>query len=139
MRPLAYGVVVASWDDVRTITSTLPETSEGGQYGNAGWRVKDKSLAWERPLRRSDLDALGPDAPGGPILAVRVADIGVKDALVADDPDVYFTTPHFDGYPMVLVRLAEISEPDLTELLTDAWLAQAPKTLVKQFLANGTS
>ena len=58
-------VAVASWDDVRTITSTLPETSEGGQYGNAGWRVKDKSLAWERPLRRSDLEALGPDAPGG--------------------------------------------------------------------------
>ena len=70
MRPLACGVVVASWDDVRTITSTLPETSEGGQYGNGGWRVKDKSLAWERPLRRSDLEALGPDAPGGPILAV---------------------------------------------------------------------
>ncbi len=52
---------------------------------------------------------------------------------------MYFTTPHFDGYPMVLVRLAEISEPDLTELITDAWLAQAPKTLVKHFLANGTS
>ena len=52
---------------------------------------------------------------------------------------MYFTTPHFDGYPAVLVRLAEISEPDLTELVTDAWLAQAPKTLAKKFLANGAS
>ena len=52
---------------------------------------------------------------------------------------MYFTTPHFDGYPAILVRLAEISEAELTELVTDAWLAQAPKTLVKAFLANGTS
>ena len=51
---------------------------------------------------------------------------------------MYFTTPHFDGYPAVLVRLAEISVPELTELITDAWLAQAPKTLVKAFLANGS-
>ena len=134
MRPLAYGVVVASWDDVRTITSTLPETSEGGQYGNAGWRVKDKSLAWERPLRRADLDALGPDAPDGPILAVRVADIGVKDALVADDPDVYFTTPHFNGYPAVLVRLDRIDVAELRELLVEAWLAPAPKRLAQAYL-----
>ena len=51
-------------------------------------------------------------------------------------PNVYFTTPHFDGYPAVLVRLAEITVPDLTELITEAWLAQAPKTLVKKFLAE---
>jgi hypothetical protein len=49
---------------------------------------------------------------------------------------VYFTTPHFDGYPMVLVRLAEIDVPELTELVTEAWLAQAPKTLVKAFLSE---
>ena len=120
---------MASWDDVRTITSALPETSEGGQYGNASWRVKDKSLAWERPLRRSDLEALGPDAPDGPILAVRVADIGVKDALVADDPDVYFTTPHFNGYPAILVCLDRIDLAELRELLVEAWLARAPKRL----------
>ncbi len=65
-----------------------------------------------------------------------MADEGVKFALIADDPAVYFTTPHFDGYPMVLVRLAEISESDLTELVIDAWLAQAPKTLAKAFLAD---
>jgi hypothetical protein len=59
----------------------------------------------------------------------------VKFALVADDPAVSFTTPHFDGYPVVLVRLAKIGLPELTGLLTVPWLAQAPKTLVKRFLA----
>src|SRR5262245_33785913 len=113
MHPLAYGVVVASWDDVRSIALALPETTESTMYGNASWQVKDKSLAWERPLRRSDLEAFGPDAPDGPILAVRVADMGVKEALIADDPAVYFTTPHLNGYPAVLIRLDRI---ELTEL-----------------------
>lgn len=57
-------------------------------------------------------------------------------ALIADDPAVYFTTPHFDGYPAVLVQLGEIGVPELTGLVTEAWLAQAPKTLVRAFLTN---
>ena len=76
-------------------------------------------------------------APDGDILGARVADEGVKFALIADDPGVYFTTPHFDGYPAVLVRLAEIGEAELSELITEAWLAQAPKSLAKAFLQNG--
>jgi hypothetical protein len=68
-----------------------------------------------------------------------VSDEGVKFALIADNPDVYFTTPHFDGYPAILVRLAAIGVPELTELITDAWLAQATKTLAKAFLAKGSS
>jgi len=134
MASIAYGVDVASWDDVRTVASALPETSESAMHGTAGWRVKDKSLAWERPLRSSDLEALGPDAPDGPILAVRVADIGVKDALAADDPDVYFTTPHFNGYPAILVRLDRIDPAELRELLVEAWLARAPKRLARAYL-----
>jgi hypothetical protein len=67
-----------------------------------------------------------------------VADEGVKFALIADDPAVYFTTPHFDGYPAVLVRLAEIGVPELTELVTDAWMVQAPKTLIGKFLAESS-
>jgi hypothetical protein len=63
-----------------------------------------------------------------------VADVGVKEALVADDPAVYFTTPHFNGYPAVLVRLDEIEPAELEELLADAWLARAPKRLARQFL-----
>ena len=124
---------MGSWKDVRRIVAKLPETSEPTPHN---WRVRKKLIVWERPLRRADYQALGADAPSGDILGARVADEGVKFALIADAPAVYFTTPHFDGYPMVLVRLAEIGEPDLTELVTDAWLAQAPKTLVKRYLAS---
>jgi hypothetical protein len=124
---------VASWKDVGRIVAELPETSEPTPHN---WRIRKKLIVWERPLRKADYQALGADAPTGDILGARVADEGVKFALIADNPAVYFTTPHFDGYPMVLVRLAEIGEPDLTELVTDAWLAQAPKTLVKRYLAG---
>jgi hypothetical protein len=96
--------------------------------------VGKKLIAWERPLRKTDYAALGADAPGGDILGARVADEGVKFALIGDAPRVYFTTPHFDGYPAVLVRLAEIGGPELEELVTEAWLVQAPKTLTKVFL-----
>ena len=122
---------VATWDDVGRIVGELPETAEASPRN---WRVRKKLLAWERPLRKADYAALGADAPEGAILGARVADEGVKFALIADDPGVYFTTPHFDGYPAVLVRLAEIGVPELEELLTEAWLAQAPKTLSREFL-----
>jgi hypothetical protein len=124
---------VASWDDVRRIVNELPETAEATPLT---WRVRKKLIAWERPLRTADFAALGTNAPDGDILGARVADEGVKFALIADEPGVYFTTPHFDGYPAVLVRLAEIGAPELKELLTEAWLAQAPKTLAKAFLQN---
>jgi hypothetical protein len=93
-------------------------------------------VVWERPLRKADFEYLGDSAPRGAILGARVADVGVKEALVADAPDIYFTTPHFDGYPAVLVRLAEISSVELAELIEEAWLDRAPKTLVKRFLAE---
>jgi hypothetical protein len=126
---------VADWDDVGRIVGELPETSEASPRT---WRVRRKLIAWERPLRKADYEALGDAAPDGDILGARVPDEGVKFALIADDPSVYFTTPHFDGYPAVLVRLAEIAVPDLEELITEAWLAQAPKTLAKSFLQNGS-
>jgi hypothetical protein len=127
---MAQNRSVATWKDVARIADGLPHTSETSPRH---WRVRKKLIAWERPLRTADLAALGADAPDGDILGARVADEGVKFALAADDPGVYFTTPHFDGYPAVLVRLAEISVPELKELLTDAWLTQAPKTLVNEF------
>ena len=122
---------MATWDDIRTIIAGLPETQEASEHS---WRVKNKPVAWERPLRKSDLEALGAAAPEGEILGVRVADVGVKEALLADDPAVFFTTPHFAGYPAVLVRLAEITPDELSELLRDAWLAQAPKRLARAYL-----
>ncbi|MEU0958558.1 MmcQ/YjbR family DNA-binding protein [Micromonospora aurantiaca] len=121
---------MATWEDVRRIALGLPETTERPTYDEApAWRVRDKSFVWERPLRRGELDALGDAAPDGPILGARVPDLGAKEALIADDPAVYFTTPHFDGYPAVLVRLDRIDVDELTELVTEAWYARAPTRL----------
>jgi hypothetical protein len=128
---------VATLDDVRQRALALPETTERLSRGDMRWDVAGKGFVWERPLRASDLDALkaaGVDVPDGPILGAQVADEGVKRALVADLPDVYFTTPHFDGYAAVLVRLNEIRLEELDELVMDAWLARAPRKLAKQFL-----
>ena len=111
---------MATWEDVRRLALALPETSEKASFGRTmAWQVKDKTFAWERPLRKADLEALGDSAPTGPILGARVPDEGAKEALIADDPDVYFTTPHFDGYPAILVQLEHIDLEELEELLVE--------------------
>jgi hypothetical protein len=125
---------VASWDDVRRIALALPETSERVSQNLRQWHVKDKGFVWERPLRRADLEALGDDAPDGPILGARVEHLVAKEALLADDPALYFTTPHFDGYPAILVRLDRIGLEDLREVIVEAWLARAPKRLAKSYI-----
>jgi hypothetical protein len=125
---------VATWDDVRRIALSLPETDEASSRGTAQWRVKGRGFVWERPLRRADHEALGEGAPDGPILGVRVADLGVKEALLGDDPDVFFTTPHFDGYPAVLIRLDGIQIHELEEIIIEAWLDRAPKRLASEYL-----
>jgi hypothetical protein len=125
---------MATWDDVRRIALELPETSEGISRDLRQWRVKDKGFVWERPLRRADLEALGDDAPYGPILGARVEHLVAKEALLADDPSVYFTTPHFDGYPAILVQLDRIGLDDLREVIVEAWLARAPKRLAKAYV-----
>jgi hypothetical protein len=125
---------MATWDDVRRIALELPETSERLSRGLRQWPVKDKGFVWERPLRRADLDALGDEAPDGPILGARVEHLVAKEALLADDPTLYFTTPHFDGYPAILARLDRIGLDDLKELIVEAWLARAPSRLAKSYL-----
>jgi hypothetical protein len=124
---------MATWEDVRRIALSLPETSEQRSHGHAAWRVRDKGFVWERPLRPADLRALGSKAPAGPILGTRVEHLGAKEALLADDPGVFFTTPHFDGYPAVLVRLEKIAPDELEELIVEAWLARAPKRLAGEY------
>src|ERR1039457_1424377 len=126
---------MASWDDVRRIALALPET--GGRLSRdlRQWRVSDKLFVWERPLRAKEIEALGGDIPSGPIVGARVEHIVAKEALLADDPQVYFTTPHFDGYAAILVRLDRIAIEDLEELVTEAWLARAPKRLSKEYLS----
>jgi hypothetical protein len=134
--PAYYGAM-ATWEDVRRIALGLPETAERASgHGVLQWLVRGRSFTWERPLRRADLRALGDAAPTGPVLAAHVPDLGAKEALLADDPEVYFTTPHFNGYPAILVRLDEITEADLTELLVEAWLSRAPKRLAAAYLAG---
>jgi hypothetical protein len=125
---------MAAWEDVARIALDLPETSEGLSRGTRHWRVKDKGFVWERPLRRADLEALGDAAPDGSILGARVEHLVAKEAMLADNPAVFFTTPHFDGYPAVLVRLERIGEEELREVVVEAWLARAPAKLVKAFL-----
>jgi hypothetical protein len=125
---------VAGWDDVRRIALALPESSERSSRGLASWRVREKGFVWERPLRPADIRALGDDVPEGPILGARVEHLGAKEALLADDPGVFFTTPHFDGYPAILVRLERIALEELNELIVEAWLSRAPKRLAKQYI-----
>jgi hypothetical protein len=91
---------------------------------------------WDRPLRAADVRALGTRAPTGPILGARVEHLGAKEALLADDPDVFFTTPHFEGYAAVLVRLGRITVEDLEEVIVEAWLARAPKRLAREYVEN---
>jgi hypothetical protein len=122
-----------SFDDVARLALAMPEAVEGQSRGMRQWKVSDKLFVWERPLRRSDLEALGDAAPDGPILGARVEHVGAKEALIADDPGVFFTTPHFDGYPAILVQLDRIGAEDLREVVVEAWLCRAPKRLVDSF------
>jgi hypothetical protein len=124
---------VATWDDVRRIVGTLPDVEEHTAWGHAFWRVRRKGFVWERPLRNKELEALGDAAPDGPILGARVEDLLAKEALLADDPGVFFTTPHFDGYPAVLVRLDRVSDEILEEVIVEAWLDRAPKRLAREY------
>ncbi|WP_448625255.1 MmcQ/YjbR family DNA-binding protein [Geodermatophilus sp. URMC 64] len=124
---------MATWDDVRRACAALPETNESlSGEGTRQWRVKDKLIVWERPLRRRDLEELGAAAPDGSVLGARVPDEGAKFALIAEEPGVYFTTSHFDGYPAVLCRLDALDPAGLEELVTEAWACRAPKRLLAE-------
>jgi hypothetical protein len=127
---------MASWDDVAAIALGLPEVAEEPTFGNRAWKVRKKLFVWERPLRAKEVEQLGAAAPpaDAPILGVRVPDEEAKAALLASEPEIYFTTPHFDGYPSVLVRLDRIPRPDLEEAIVEAWLTRAPKRAAKAWL-----
>jgi hypothetical protein len=134
---------MATWEDVRRYALALPETFEEPMFGTSAWKVrtsggksKSKGFVWDRPLRKSDLAALGDAAPQGPILGVRLPDLDMKEALLARDSSVYFTTPHFDGYPAVLVQLRQIKLRELKDLILEAWLATAHPKVVEGFLAQ---
>jgi hypothetical protein len=130
---------VLTWDDVARACLALPATSEAvSASGRRRWLVRGKTFVRERPLHRRDLDELGDAAPGGPVLVAYVADEGVKAALLAAEPDVWFTTSHFDGWPALMCRLDALDRQGLTELAGEAWASRAPRRLLAEHPVPGT-
>jgi hypothetical protein len=128
---------VATIDDVAGLALRLPGVTDGERHGTRTWFVSGQAFAWERPFSKADLRRFGEQAPpGGPILAVRVADLGEKEALLAAHPEAFFTIPHFDGYSAVLIQLPKVSAAALGEAVTDGWLACAPPALAQEFLGR---
>jgi hypothetical protein len=122
-------------DDVADVVAELPETAEGEHHGRRTWSVRGKGFAWERPFSKADIKRFGDRTPpDGAILAVRVEDLGEKEALLAAHPEYLFTIPHFDGYAAVLVQLSAVSPAGLRDVLLDGWLAFAPANVAGEYL-----
>lgn len=126
-----------SWDDVRAVACSLPGAVEVTSRGLPAWKVRDRLFAWDRPLGKKDLAELGGAAPTGPVLGARVPDEGAKQALVAAEPEVFFTTSHFAGYPAVLARLDALTPTALEELVVEAWADRATPALRRQHFGDG--
>jgi hypothetical protein len=134
-RAAAYRTGMATVEDAARMIIDLPEVTVGERHGNRTWFVAGKAFAWDRPFSKADIRRFGDETPPeGPILAVRVEDLGEKEAVLAAHPEAFFTIPHFDGYSAVLIQLQLVSEQALREAITDGWLACAPPKLADQYL-----
>lgn len=131
---------MVSLDDVARMALELPEASEGERHGTLSWSVRGKSFAWERGFSKADLKRFGGTTPPeGPFVAVRVEDLGEKEAVLAAHPKAFFTFAHFEGYPAIMVKLNVVTKREMREALVDGWLACAPPSLAHDYVAKSTS
>jgi hypothetical protein len=122
---------MATQDDVRRIALSLPETSEAADHFGFGVLNKGtlRGFAWTWNER---VEPKKPKVPNPEVLAVRVANQAEKEELLAADPEKFFTEPHYNGFPAVLVRLPAIDASELAEVITDAWRCLAPAALAAE-------
>lgn len=113
---------MADWETVRDLAAAFPGAEEDTSHSQPGFRVRGKLFVWMSPHEKG-------------ALCVRV-DPDEKDFLLASNPEVYFSTPHYEGYPAVLIRPERIEPEELAERIEDAWLLRAPKRLVDEFAAG---
>jgi hypothetical protein len=131
---------MVSVDEVARMALDLPETTEGERYGTRTWLVAGKAFAWERPFSKADIRRFGDTSPpDGTILAVRVEDLGEKEAVLAAQPKSFFTIPHFDGYSAVLIQLKTVTKRALQAAIIDGWLACAPPALANAYIEQHTA
>jgi hypothetical protein len=125
---------MVSIDEVARMVMEFPDVTTGTSHRNGSWEVGGTAFAWQRPFRKADLRRFGAaPVPAGPILAVRVADLRAKEAVLGEGIRGVFTIPHFDNYPAVLIQLEVVPKRALQQLLSDAWLACVPSTVAERY------
>ena len=128
---------VVSLDDVEQMVSELPEVTVGTKYGQHTWMVGGRGFAWQRGFSKADIKRFGSETPpDGPILAVRVEDLGEKEVVLGAGQRGFFTIPHFNGYAAVLIQLKVATKRHVREALVDAWLSCAPDALADEYIAT---
>ena len=128
---------MVSLDEIAAMATALPEVTEGERHGQRTWSVAGKVFAWERRFSKADIKRFGAATPpDGPIVAVRVADLAEKEAVLAEEAKGFFTIPHFDGYAAILIQLRAATKKAVRESILDGWLAVAPPVLADQYLAE---
>jgi hypothetical protein len=126
-----------SFEEVTAIAADLPNVTEGERWANRTWFVNGKGFVWERPLSKADVKRFGAEVPpAGPILAVAVADLDEKEAILAQNHKGVFTIEHFNGYAALLIQLNVAHKRVVRELIIDAWLACAPRKLADEYAKN---